>query len=38
MSEEAEDRTEAPTPRRLQKAREEGQVAVSREMAGFASL
>ncbi|UPG72654.1 flagellar type III secretion system protein FlhB [Roseomonas gilardii subsp. gilardii] len=38
MSEEAEDRTEAPTPRRLQKAREDGQVAVSREMAGFASL
>jgi flagellar biosynthetic protein FlhB len=33
-----EDRTEAATPRRLQKAREEGQVPVSRELTGFASL
>jgi flagellar biosynthetic protein FlhB len=33
-----EDRTEAATPRRLQKAREEGQVPVSREMVGFAAL
>jgi len=35
---EAEDRTEAATPRRLQKAREEGQVAHSREVSGFAAL
>ena len=33
-----EDRTEAATPRRLQKAREEGQVPVSRELAAFAGL
>ena len=33
-----EDRTEAATPRRLQKAREEGQVPVSRELTGFAGL
>ena len=33
-----EDRTEAATPRRLQKAREEGQVPVSRELVGFAAL
>jgi flagellar biosynthetic protein FlhB len=33
-----EDRTEAATPRRLQKAREEGQVPISRELAGFAGL
>lgn len=34
----AEDRTEAATPRRLQKAREEGQVPVTRELGGFAVL
>ena len=33
-----EDRTEAPTPRRLEKAREEGQVALSRELVAFATL
>ncbi|HET7881115.1 MAG TPA: EscU/YscU/HrcU family type III secretion system export apparatus switch protein [Acetobacteraceae bacterium] len=33
-----EDRTEAATPRRLQKAREEGQVPVSRELTSFAGL
>src|SRR5262249_35256490 len=33
-----EDRTEAATPRRLQKAREEGQVPVSRELTTFAGL
>ncbi|MEJ0016546.1 MAG: EscU/YscU/HrcU family type III secretion system export apparatus switch protein [Acetobacteraceae bacterium] len=33
-----EDRTEAATSRRLQKAREEGQVAVSRELTSFAGL
>jgi flagellar biosynthesis protein FlhB len=33
-----EDRTEAATPRRLQKAREEGQVPVSRELTGLAGL
>ena len=33
-----EDRTEAATPRRLQRAREEGQVPVSRELATFAGL
>ena len=33
-----EDRTEAATPRRLQRAREEGQVAVSRELVTFAGL
>lgn len=35
---EAEDRTEAATPRRLQKAREQGQVALSREVPTFAVL
>jgi flagellar biosynthetic protein FlhB len=34
----AEDRTEAPTPRRLEKAKEEGQVALSREAVSFATL
>ncbi|MBR0671821.1 EscU/YscU/HrcU family type III secretion system export apparatus switch protein [Neoroseomonas soli] len=34
----AEDRTEAATPRRLEKAREEGQVALSREMVSFGAL
>ncbi|MBR0683102.1 flagellar biosynthesis protein FlhB [Roseomonas eburnea] len=34
----AEDRTEAATPRRLEKAREEGQVALSREVVGFGAL
>ena len=33
-----EERTEAATPRRLQKAREEGQVPVSRELTGLAGL
>jgi flagellar biosynthetic protein FlhB len=33
-----EDRTEAATPRRLQKAREEGQVAMSRELSSLAVL
>jgi flagellar biosynthesis protein FlhB len=37
-STEAEDRTEAPTPRRLDRAREEGQVALSRDAVGFATL
>ncbi|OXH84324.1 hypothetical protein CA831_30735, partial [Burkholderia multivorans] len=32
------DRTEAATPRRREKAREEGQVARSRELASFALL
>ena len=35
---EAEDREEAPTARRLQKAREDGQVPNSREASGFAAL
>jgi flagellar biosynthetic protein FlhB len=35
---EAADRTEAPTPRRIEKARQEGQVALSREVVGLASL
>ena len=34
----AEDRTEAPTPRRLERAREEGQVPLSREVVAFATL
>jgi flagellar biosynthetic protein FlhB len=34
----AGDRTEAATPRRLEKAREQGQVALSREAAGWAAL
>lgn len=34
----AEDRTEAPTPRRLEKAAEEGQVPLSREVVAFATL
>lgn len=34
----ADDRTEAPTPRRLEKAREEGQVALSREVVSAATL
>jgi flagellar biosynthetic protein FlhB len=38
MSGTQEDRTEEATPRRLQKAREEGQVPVSRELATFAGL
>ena len=33
-----EDRTEAATPRRLQRAREEGQVAISREVPALAGL
>ncbi|HEY7576639.1 MAG TPA: EscU/YscU/HrcU family type III secretion system export apparatus switch protein, partial [Acetobacteraceae bacterium] len=33
-----EDRTEAAPPRRLQKARERGQVPVSRELTTFAGL
>ncbi len=35
---EAEDKTEAPTPRRLEKAAEEGQVALSRDAVGLATL
>lgn len=35
---EGQDRTEPATPRRIEKAREEGQVALSREVAGFAAL
>jgi flagellar biosynthetic protein FlhB len=35
---EGQDRTEAATPRRIEKAREDGQVAVSRELAGFGAL
>ena len=35
---EAEDRTEAATPRRLERAREEGNVPLSKEAVGFASL
>ncbi len=35
---EAEDRTEAASPRRLEKAREDGQVALSRELAGLGAL
>jgi flagellar biosynthetic protein FlhB len=38
MAGEDEDRTEAATPRRLQKAREEGHVPVSRELTGLAGL
>jgi flagellar biosynthetic protein FlhB len=34
----AGEKTEAPTPRRLERAREEGQVAVSREVAGAAGM
>jgi len=34
----AADRSEAATPRRIEKAREQGQVAVSREASGFAAL
>jgi flagellar biosynthesis protein FlhB len=33
-----EDRTEAATPRRLQRAREEGQIPISRELASLAGL
>ena len=36
--EEGQDRTEPATPRRIEKAREEGQVALSREVSGFAAL
>jgi flagellar biosynthetic protein FlhB len=38
MAGEDEERTEAATPRRLQKAREEGKVPVSRELTGLAGL
>lgn len=34
----AEDRTEAPTARRLEQAQEDGQAALSREAIGFATL
>ncbi|MBP0446231.1 flagellar biosynthesis protein FlhB [Roseomonas sp. SSH11] len=37
-SDESEDRTEAPSARRLQKAREEGQAPNSRELSGFVAL
>ncbi|MCZ8146508.1 MAG: EscU/YscU/HrcU family type III secretion system export apparatus switch protein [Roseomonas sp.] len=33
-----DDRSEAATPRRIERAREDGQVALSREVAGFAAL
>ncbi len=36
--EEGEDRTEAATPRRLERAREQGQVALSREVVGLGAL
>ncbi|WP_174715058.1 EscU/YscU/HrcU family type III secretion system export apparatus switch protein, partial [Escherichia coli] len=32
MSDESDDKTEAPTPHRLEKAREEGQIPRSREL------
>lgn len=35
---EADDRTEAASPRRLEKAREDGQVALSRELVGLGAL
>ena len=35
---EAEDKTEAASPRRLERAREDGQVALSREVAGLGAL
>jgi flagellar biosynthetic protein FlhB len=35
---EGQDRTEAATPRRIEKAREDGQVALSKEAAGFGAL
>src|SRR4051794_18936623 len=38
MADGQDDRTEAATPRRQQKAREEGQVPVSRELTGLAGL
>ena len=34
----AEDRSESATPRRIERAREDGQVALSREASGFAAL
>jgi flagellar biosynthetic protein FlhB len=34
----SDDKTEAATPRRIEKAREDGQAAVSRELAGFGAL
>lgn len=34
----AEDRTEAPTPKRIERAREEGQVPLSRDAVGLATL
>ncbi len=34
----AEDRTEAPTPKRLERARSEGQVPLSRDAVGLATL
>lgn len=37
-NESGEDKTEAPTPRRIERARESGQVALSRELSTFASL
>ncbi|OLL29306.1 flagellar biosynthesis protein FlhB [Burkholderia sp. SRS-W-2-2016] len=38
MAEDSEDKTESATPRRLQKAREEGQIVRSRELSTFALL
>jgi flagellar biosynthesis protein FlhB len=37
-AQEGEDRTEAATPKRLERAREQGQVPLSREAVGFATL
>jgi flagellar biosynthesis protein FlhB len=34
----AQEKTESPTPRRLEKAREEGQVALSKELSAFVAL
>lgn len=36
--EDGQDRTEAATPRRIEKAREDGDIALSREVAGFGAL
>lgn len=36
--EDGQDRTEAATPRRIEKAREDGDIAVSRELSGFGAL
>lgn len=38
MSDESDDKTEAPTPHRLEKAREEGQIPRSRELTSLLIL